>query len=396
MSLQLSYMEKLTELIRQSPPAPLEEVLRARLTEDHSEVHGIISPSLTRDEPDANLLLYHIYDALDDEPVSREYLRRAVTHLASAALLDPEPGLDYVSALGRLVGYTHVRDSEPLAESLRFQFLGLLEFGLPLPLKDIMKLRGLELARACHLLDIFLAVTPPLWEGEDRHRRLMATFRQAASDIRETPDLEHFRLFLLLFRAMIKLAPEFAGAEALPEMCRVVETVFERVPEKLSTRIRHAWLGTCWEFGVLLNDEEYAHWKKRFVEGLYQQSIAEDRRRPAFAEIFRDSLEELEFDESRGIISSVLEQAEFANLIRLEPVAPIDADAGKQRRRRSRDSKGIYFERAEAFHAEQKATMPMSVQAPQEAYSPNHAYSDRIRRLSEPRPLSATENHPVH
>nr|VFK53192.1 MAG: hypothetical protein BECKTC1821F_GA0114240_100238 [Candidatus Kentron sp. TC] len=400
MNPQLAYMEKLTALIRQSPPSSLEEVLRARLTGDRSEVRGIVSPPLTQDEPDANLLIYYVYDALKDEPASREYLRRALANLTTRALTKPKPDLEYVGALGRLIGYTHVRDSAPLAESLRFQFLGLLAFGLPAPLEDIMALGETDLAKAHHLLDIFLAVTPPLWREDNKDEparaRLVATFQRAASDIRDTPDYERFRLFLLLFRAMLKLAPEFAGAEAFPEMCRVVETISKRATGKLSDHIQHDWLGTCWELGLLLNDEEHAHWKARFMKGLRRQSIGEDLTRPDFEEIFRDSLEEMGFDEeARRILSQALGRAGFANLTETKSAIPAEASAERPRPQHNA-SKEIYVHHLAKFREEQE-TMATSVQAPKAPWSadnPDYSnYRDRIGQLSRSCSLSATVHH---
>nr|VFK50699.1 MAG: hypothetical protein BECKTUN1418D_GA0071000_100129 [Candidatus Kentron sp. TUN] len=300
MSPQLSYMEKLVELIRQSSPAPLEDVLRARLIGNRSPVHGITSPPLTRDEPDANLLLYYIYNSLKDEPTSRKYLRRAVANLTVAALAEPEPDLDYIEALGGLMGYTHVRDSEPLAKSLRFQFLGLLAFGLPVQMEQLMELQGVDFARAGYLLDLFLAVTPPLWEGIDREKRarFIVTFRQSRSNLlNRNFDLDRFHLFLLLFRAVLKLAPESAGAEALPEMCRVVASVSQQFTGSLPIRIRRAWLGMCWELGILLGNGRHPEWREQFLrglrDGLEHQSLWESLIGLRFREIFWRSLDKL-------------------------------------------------------------------------------------------------------
>jgi len=313
MSPQLSYMEKLTELIRQSPPAPLEDVLRARLIGDRSPMHGIISPPLTRDEPDANLLLYYIYNSLKDEPTSREYLRRAVANLTVAALADPNPDLDYIEALGGLVGYTRVRDSESLAESLRFQFLGLLAFRSPVQLEHIMDLHGEEFVWVGHLLDLFLAVTPPLWEGIDQEKRarFIATFHQSRSSLDQNPDPDRFHLFLLLFRAVLKLAPESAGADAFPEMCRFLVSVSERSDGPLPIRIRRAWLGMCWELGILLGNGKHPEWRERFLRGLRGDlSLQGEPVHPRFQEIFRRSLDKLGFrqdvahnEKSKSILS---------------------------------------------------------------------------------------------
>nr|VFJ71266.1 MAG: hypothetical protein BECKFW1821C_GA0114237_102627 [Candidatus Kentron sp. FW] len=366
MNTQLSYVEKLADLIRKSPPSPLEEVLRARLTGDHSQVHGITSPPPTRDEPNANLLVYYVYNLLKNEQTSREHLRRSIANLTVAALAEPNPDLDYIQALGGLVGYTQVRESS-LAESLRFQFLGFLAFGLPVQMEHIMELHGVELARASHILDIFLAITPPLWEGMDQEKRqrFIATFRQARRGLGKDLDSDRFHLFLLLFRAILKLAPESAGTEAFPEMCRVVESVKGSPTRKMSIRIRRAWLGTCREFGILLNNGKHTKWRERFLGGLLagRRSIGGDSHRPAFREIFHRSLEKIKFD--RDEILLPIDPPTKTDLISQTVETPYEHLSPNV----EHSPEEIYFHRAATFEKDQALAMPETVREPQETYS---------------------------
>lgn len=228
MSPQEEYLAALARVARDGRPDPLGRLLDARLGGSSEPVEGIVSPPLGRDEHDAAQLLVHLYRRLEGEEAARAYLRDAVAGLLSAALFASPPDLERIDALGRLTGYFQVAASPLLATRLHWELWGLLESGLERPLEQLMRLDGGALQKASRVLDLWLAVTPPLAPTLTERQRDEVTrlFHAGLEQIREgTLGEPRFRLLLLMFRALLKAVPREAGREGVellslpPELC---------------------------------------------------------------------------------------------------------------------------------------------------------------------------------
>jgi hypothetical protein len=259
MSAHDDYLQGLLALARQGRPDPLRDVIKARLEGRAEPVHGLTSPPLSREEPDANLLLYHAFQSLaaQEDEAAREHLRRVVGEMAVQALTNAwAPGL--ADALGRLAGFLRVRDCPDLARALRLQLWGLLDARLDAPMERLMTLEGAAQDRARRTLDLWLALTPahpPDWT-EHQRSKVRALFDQGydvwrvGSDGKgRTAGEARFHLLVLMYRAIMKVDPGYAGCTALEHMVRPVEEL-----NVLGQAYRRLWLGLCWEYRALFRE----------------------------------------------------------------------------------------------------------------------------------------------
>lgn len=147
--------------------------------------------------------------------------------------------------------------------------------------------------RACQILDLWLAVTPlrPIDWSKHHIGKIRSFFDSALSivDNRRNLDQTSFHLLTLLYRGLLKLAPEYAG-EQYPNLCRLAHRTRGQDAKSI-------WLALCWEYGVLLGADQA--WRACFVQGL--TSIGEEeknhyRRRDAsdLNDLFRRGLEHLD------------------------------------------------------------------------------------------------------
>ncbi len=271
---ELAYLADLRRLLRKKAPFdPVKQVIRARLEGVREPVQGLVSPPLGRDDPDTSLLLLYLYDQLrmDADWSAQERLRRVVAELLEEALTDGA-GFEAIDRLGQLVGAFEVRRSEPLAGRLRTWLWGHLEIGLPRPGEALIELAGDDLIRARQVLDLWLAVTPPLPPGWPEHHagKLEQFFDKNLERSRRDGfnwDQARFHLVTLLYRGLLKLAPEHAGRQ-YPSLCKLAHDIPERDTQGI-------WLSLCWEYGVLLGADET--WRGRFAQGL--DSIGGDEKR---------------------------------------------------------------------------------------------------------------------
>ncbi|WP_133510133.1 hypothetical protein [Candidatus Thiosymbion oneisti] len=276
MDTRSEYLAGLRRLLREEAPFdPVKQVIRARLVGTREPVQGLVSPPLGRDEPDTSLLLLYLYDQLrrDQDRPAQDRLRRVVTELLEEALARGD-GFQAINRLGQLVGAFEVRRSEPLAGRLRTWLWGHLEVGLPRPGEALIELTGDDLIHARQILDLWLAVTPPLPSGWPEHcaGKIRSFFDGAVSILNgrrdQRLDQATFHLFTLLYRGLLKLDPEYAGLR-YPTLCRLAHESREREDTK------GIWLALCWEYGVLLGANQA--WRNRFAQGLL--SIGGDEKR---------------------------------------------------------------------------------------------------------------------
>ncbi len=254
-----SYLDFLVELSFAGRPRPLKRVIDARIRGDGAPIRvaagdverEIASPPLERDEPDRNAVLYTAYSILRraEDPSGLENLRRAAVELLMAGLNRGEE-IDYLQALGRLVGHARVVDSEELRPLLQQQLYGFLEGSLERPFDLLIALDGEPLERATVALDVWVAAMPNQPPCRPHHAaRLEELFNGSLRTLERgylvlAPRL---RFLLLTFRALVKVRPEVAGARGLWRLCRLIDKHSAELPE-----IRRRWLGACRHLGVVL------------------------------------------------------------------------------------------------------------------------------------------------
>jgi len=271
---ELEYLAGLRCLLGEEAPFdPVKQVIRARLEGVREPVQGLVSPPLGRDDVDTSLLLLYLYDQLRfdrDEP-AQERLRRVAAELLEEALTDGADSL-VINRLGRLVGAFEVRRSGPLAGRLRTWLWGYLNGNLPQPGEALILLTGDDLIQARQILDLWLAVTPPLPPGWPEHYtgKIRLFFDKAVEQTRQDHfpfNKPRFHLLTLLYRGLLKLCPEYAGRQ-YPVLVELAYRIREEGTESI-------WLSLCWEYGVLLGADQA--WRNCFAQGL--RSIDEDEKR---------------------------------------------------------------------------------------------------------------------
>lgn len=291
------YLESVLALARTGPSEALAAVIDARLRgrEDAVVVNtpvgerSITSPPLGIDEPDSNALLYEAYRHLADkaDATAIERLRRACVELLMQGLGRGDD-LEYLAAVGCLVGYTRVVDSESLAQQLRQQLLGFMESELPLPFHRLIELEGKYLDLATLAIDVWLAIMPvqPNWPRHlsDRVARLIdhscAKLKDGA-----LPLAPRLRLLSLAYSALIKLQPSLAG-QRLWTLSWAVTLAGADQPALV-----RQWLGIWRHLGVIFSQDPA--WEDAFTAGVRRISRRVLESNPAVLDLVRRSLGKL-------------------------------------------------------------------------------------------------------
>jgi len=267
------YLQGLAALAREDRVDPLAAAIQARLRGATGSVAGLVSPPLERDEPDRATVLMHLYRGLESsaEAAACNRLRGVLADLVCTALRR-EP-LDYIDLLGGLIGYCEVRDHRDLADGLRDRLWGYLEGGLPCELERLPSLAREDLERASRALDLWVSVLAPMAPVPEHHReRIASLFRAWRADLQPANrSAARFRVLTLLFRTLLKIAPEPTGKEHLSTMVnKVAQLVQVAKPAQDAEYYRRRWLGLCWEFGVLLRrgPPEWDEWKAALRRGV--------------------------------------------------------------------------------------------------------------------------------
>lgn len=308
------YLGSVLELARTGPSEAVATVIDARLRGREDVVvvdsaagrRSIASPSLGLDDADHNALLYEAYRALSDEADSAaiERLRRAVVELLMRGL-GRRDNLEYLAAIGRLVGYTRVVDSEPLAQQLRQQLLGYMEGELPLPFHRLIELEGENLNLAILAIDVWLAIMPvlPEWPGHISDK-LLDLVDHSFTRLRNEILLSRPKLKLLSFayRALIKLRPAWAG-ERLWVLCTAV--AHGRTEQAI---LRRQWLAVCRHQGVVFSQEPM--WRDPFIVGVRETPWHMLQLDPATLSLLHSAIEKLDIHNAIGDSISLSETAD--------------------------------------------------------------------------------------
>jgi len=273
MSAYSDYVNGLLDLIKEGRPDPLKHAIYARLINDRKQAGGLISPSLSNGEDDENAVLYRVYQIVAKDAGQKkgaEDLRRVVVELLMDALSRQEKDIALIDALGRLAGFFEVRKSPKLAEQFRQQLFGHMESKLEKPFYEMMQLEGEHLDCARRVLGLWLAVTPSMPQGWKTHHTdaVIRLFENGINNFQGGVD--HFYLLLLMFRAIMKINPQYAGKSGFLKMC---DTIKKR--ESHSHIYNRAWLGLCRRYGILF--AKYANWRMEFKKGIIKiENIPDD------------------------------------------------------------------------------------------------------------------------
>jgi len=276
MSAQTDYLHHLSDVVRERRADPLEALILARVSGNPEPVEGIVSPPLGREEPDANLLLYHLYQSLAEDEPARDYLRAAVARLLVGQLAQERPDTTVLDLLGPLMGYTQIANRPDQARFLRWALWGLLDDFFPKPLTSLIKLYGEELRHAARVLDLWLAVTPPRCGdlNQSVRAKVVDLWGETLAETTGEPACEdRFDFLLLAFRALLKVHPELAGRRGLREGVRVTVRCGAVLPV-----LRRRWLGQCWELGMAMTaNPDWQDEFTRFLAKADERSAAGDR-----------------------------------------------------------------------------------------------------------------------
>lgn len=283
-TLQGQYIDALLALIRDRRGDPLQDVLLARLTGDPSMRHGLASPALGRDEPDEAALILVVYDRLAQigDADATAYFRHALVDMIEATFSLTKFDERMASRLGHLVAYCRVVEDEALAGRLRRSTWGLLTGYLSTPLREVAGAGPETLLCARMALDLWLAITPP---NLDPHRglsshlveELCATFAALLGKF-EGNDRDAWytgNILLLLYRGVMKVAPERAGKGYFWRMCMATYHGGGESLRQQREELREAWLGLCWEYGQVFR--AHPSWERLFFRGIGECVGAESR-----------------------------------------------------------------------------------------------------------------------
>jgi hypothetical protein len=78
----------------------------------------------------------------------------------------------------------------------------------------------------------------------------------------------HFHFLLLIFRAILKINPSYAGKSAFFAMCSLVENLHN---QDAGDKYRRGWFALCRDMGLMLKyPEEFGgqQWKELFINGI--------------------------------------------------------------------------------------------------------------------------------
>lgn len=278
----LAYLQGLEAIVRQGRQPPLERLLAARLYQSKEVVEGLVSPPLDRHEPDASLLLYHLYQRLKDDETARDYLRRSAIDLYRNLLGDPSSDLAHAGALSRLIGYYQVATRPEIARDLRLALWGLLQGGLKMTLRNMLDLSGEDLLRANHVLDLWLAVTPPMCEDitplmkQEISEAFFVHCDRLTEHQEKISNDEPFQLLLFSFHALLKTDPKQAGSSGLWKLCLCTQELAASDRNRNDRKFARQLRGDCAELGRVL--ARYDGWRTAFRKGLREAPKPEDQR----------------------------------------------------------------------------------------------------------------------
>lgn len=293
-----AYIDGFVGLIQKGRQDCVRDALLARLDGRKGEVHGLVSPPLTQVEPDHVALLYAVYGRLAAIGDTRaiEHFRRVLVEQLGEALADFATPVARITDLGRLIAYCGVADSRPLAEQLRLLLWGFLTTRLPKPFPDIFDLKAEIRRRARIAFDLWLAgshanlgshpnldPTDPRTGMSEPH---VALIRDALNNALKKfagsmPPWSEMDLLFLLYRGIMKAAPEEAGRVYFAKICALAAGADGEV-----RRFRNRWIGVCWEYGKVFANEK--DWAAMFFEGL--STWIDDTARYDGADALRDAL----------------------------------------------------------------------------------------------------------
>lgn len=307
------YVDGLVKLIEEGKSGPLKEVIYARLKGETKPVHGLVSPRLSRDEADENAVFYFIYEKLEagkNEPALM-VLRRAVLELLMDAFARRDD-LIFIDALGQMAGVFQVKEFPGLAEQLRQQLWGFMDTRLGKPPSDkpftqMMQLERSAMEYAWRALDLWLTVTPPMPQDREAYyyEKIKKLYEEALDDF--TPSELRFHLLVLIFRALIKIKPFYAGNCGFVKICQVVAELEKDDP---SNKYRPAWSGLCNELGMIFKYDETKgkEWREEFKKGI----LAIDEKID-YGPVFWDSLKRMDHLDNEIMLILRRQPLEFEN-----------------------------------------------------------------------------------
>ena len=263
MTAYLKYINGLLDIIKKGRPYPLKEVIEARLNGKTEPVHGLVSPGLARDEHDKNAIFYYVYQKLSKmgDRQGVEELRRVIVDMLITAFCSKK-NIDIIDSLGQMAGFFQVKESPVLAEQMRLQLWGYLNSKIPKPLNELIHLEGDQLEYASRALDLWMAVSP-LFPGEKDARYYDDIKQMFQEGLRlNKKSNPHFKLLLLMYRAVMKTDPEYAGRNCFRKIIEFVERFKDN-------NLDRSWFNLCREYGVIFRqNKDGKKWKELFKKGI--------------------------------------------------------------------------------------------------------------------------------
>lgn len=250
------YLDNLMSLAEKDCQGNFKQVLKLRLRGDHkTAIDGIVSPNLTRDEYEENQLVVYAYKSLREVENTEAVLclRTVVTELLIEALKKKDD-LKYIDELGYLMASVEMEESPELVEKLSSSMWSQLQ---QLNFKQLILSEGTELEYISRVFDVWLTVAT----SPDHKDQLEQLFKDSVGYIANNNSVSQiqFRFLSLMFRALIKFSPHFAGKVAFYELHKSV------LREKNPKYIR-SFNNLCWELGILIRGT--AERQKQFINGL--------------------------------------------------------------------------------------------------------------------------------
>lgn len=257
------YLIFLMDLAKECPHDDFMKIIKSRLRGDREiqlETRGnVVSPNLGRDEYEENQVVIYAYKFLKkaDDQKAILCLRTVVVELLTEAL-EAKNDLSYIDELGHLMASVEMKESPQLAEKLSESMWSRLGQFENFDRDRLILSSDTELEYVCRTFDVWLTVTPQTsTDCKDQVKQLFENNTKNVGDdsIRQL----QFRFLSLMFRALVKFHPYFAGKVAFYEL-------HERlVREKTPKRIR-SFNNLCWELGILIRKTE--EWQNQFIQGL--------------------------------------------------------------------------------------------------------------------------------
>ena len=269
------YINGLIKIISDDHPSPIAEVVRARIDKDHDQKYGLISPPLDRDEPDQYAIFLPVFDyLLKEKPAGAAKLRRELFEILDKEF-DSENFSEEVQfridRLSRLLAYGKVYEDEALVGRLRRSMWGTFTGYTEDALKEFSSLGSPEQKRVLSALDLWLAATPYCASsskprGFEARRALIEKYYVEllkGFESEDAPSWDAWEFLLLLYRAMMKVAPEKCGESYFWRMCHLARA---DASNSVLPKFRSGWRGLCWEYGKVF--EANTAWGNKFFAEL--------------------------------------------------------------------------------------------------------------------------------